>query len=72
MCRKQNEELGNGMREMGRIRARIRGMGWDCGFEESAWVCGESECKCKKCGVSAWRCWKSKWKLNYSGRNDIE
>ena len=42
MCKNQNEELGNGMREMGGIRAGIRGMGRECGFGESAWECGES------------------------------
>ena len=72
MCKNQNEELGNGMREMGGIRAGIRGMGRECGFGESAWECGESGWKCEKCGESGWRCWESKWKLKYSDRNDTE
>ena len=50
----------------------MRGMGWECWCGESAWECGESGWKCKKCWESGWGCKISRWKLKYSGRNDIE
>ena len=37
ICKSQNEKFGNGMREMWRIRAGMRGMRWECGYGESAW-----------------------------------
>ena len=60
------------MREMWRIRVGIGGMGWKSGCEKSVWECGESGWKCKKCGESGSRCRESRWKLKYSGRDDIE
>ena len=41
ICKSQNGELGNGMREMRRIRLGIRGMRWECGCWGSAWECRE-------------------------------
>ena len=60
------------MKEMQIMRVRMRGMGWECGCRESAWECGESGWKYKKCGESGWRCRESGWKLKYSGRNNME
>ena len=39
ICKSQNGEFGNGMREMRRIRLGIRGMRWECGCWGSAWEC---------------------------------
>ena len=44
ICKSQNEKFGNGMREMWRIRAGMRGVRWECGYGESAWnLCGNAK-----------------------------
>ena len=50
----------------------MQGMGWECGYGESAWECGESGLECEKCGESGWRCRESRWKVKLSDRSDIE
>ena len=60
------------MREMRRIRVWMQGMGWECGYGESACKCDESGLECKKYGESGWRCRESRWKVKFSDRSDIE
>ena len=50
-------------------------MRWEYGCGESASKSGESgwKCqKCQKCGELGQRCKEPRWKLKYSGRNNID
>ena len=42
------------MRGFRKIRVGMQRMGWECGWGESAWECGESGWKYEKCGESGW------------------
>ena len=50
----------------------MRGMGWECRYRKSAGECEESGWEYEKYGESGWRCRESRWKLKYSGINNME
>ena len=56
---------------MREIWVEVRGMGWECRCRKSAWECTIWVEMQKLWGIGL-LCRESRWKLNYSSRNDTE